>query len=150
MVGWNLYYFSFCWDFSFFKSFFHNCFTFFGIYFLYLISYKGKNKKNFHGRFWYLEWPESHFCKLDKTWACLHVCVNTRWILPSFTGSCKPYQNLENMPSQCSLTWCDCRGWVVACLIINQSPGIRKENTLCGAWFKFMGRGGRGSRRRRE
>lgn len=50
-------------------------------------------------------------------------------------------QNLENMPSQCSLTWwCDYRGWVVACLISSQSSGIGKENTLSGARFKVMGR----------
>ena len=85
------------------------------------------------------------FCMLDKTWACLHVCVRTRGILPSFPGSRKPFlhQNLENMPSQCSLTWwCGYRGWVVACLIINRSSGIGKENTL---WCMFQIPGGSNS-----
>lgn len=56
--------------------------------------------------------------------------------------SCEPYlhQDLENMPSQCSLTWwCDCRGWVVAWLVISQSSSVGKENALSGTRFKSRG-----------
>lgn len=129
MVGWNLYYFLL-------RFFFLNLsFTtvLLSLKSISVFNFLWRKKRNFHGRFWYLEWPDSHFCTMDKTWACLHVWVRTKLILPSLTGSCKPdlQQNLENMPSHCSLTWCcDYRGWVVKCLMINQSSGIGKENTL--------------------
>lgn len=144
MVGWNLYYFFFCWEF-FLNLFFTTVLL--SLKSIFVFNFLWREKRNFHGRFWYLEWPDSHFCMVDKTWACLHVWVRPKWILPSLAGSCKPdlQQNLENMPSQCSLTWwCGYRGWVVKCLMINKSSGVGQENALCGAWFKLMGRGGRG------
>lgn len=134
----------FCWDFFLNLSF---TTVLLSLKSIFVFNFLWRKKRNFHGRFWYLEWPDSHFCMLDKTWACLCDWVRTKWILPSLAGSCKPdlQQNLENMPSQCSLTWwCGYRGWVVKCLTINQCSGIGKGNALCDAWFKLMGRGGRG------